>query len=143
MNTINASSLIPSGSLSQSQPFELLQVGDTPMNLTQISVDVPRLLELTGGDRTLGQDFLECFLEYAPTYLDKLKEAKCDRDFAKLVYQAHQLKGAAAMVAARSVFALAQQIEADAETSQSQNLTALIAQLEDQLIEVQRFLETW
>ncbi|MBD2310594.1 Hpt domain-containing protein [Desertifilum sp. FACHB-1129] len=123
--------------------FQLLELQDVPLHFTQIPIDVRKLLELTGGDREMSREFLKCFLEYAPIYLNNLKQSLYPLDFTQLAFNAHRLKGAAGMVASRSVFALAQQLEQEVKNQQSQNLALLLTQLEEQLIEVERFLQTW
>ncbi|NES96037.1 MAG: Hpt domain-containing protein [Desertifilum sp. SIO1I2] len=146
MNVTNLSTEPSDGTTSHSpepSAFQLLELQDVPLHFTQIPVDVRKLLELTGGDRQIGQEFLKCFLEHAPLYVNNLKQALCPVDFTQLAFNAHRLKGAAGMVASRSVFALAQQLEQEVQNKQSQNLVLLLTQLEEQLIEVEHFLQTW
>ncbi|MFW6357965.1 MAG: PAS domain S-box protein [Chroococcales cyanobacterium] len=106
-------------------------------------VDFARLSEVSRGDREFERELLEAFLEDAPCYLQNIQKALEKGDFIKLAHSAHQLKGAASMVAIRQLPAIAAQLEQQARSSSFAELSDLTAQIGTLLADVKALVDQW
>ncbi len=109
---------------------------ETPFNLV-------RLEEISRGSKEFQQEMMQIFLEDAPIYLYQIKQSLEERDFENLAINAHQLKGAAAMVAIISMPELALQLETEARNQKLQKAPELIMGLEQVFEQVQIFVKTF
>jgi CheY-like chemotaxis protein/HPt (histidine-containing phosphotransfer) domain-containing protein len=80
--------------------------------------DLDALLERMMGDRQLAGVVIKAFLEDAPTQLNNLRTRLADADVPGVRAQAHQIKGAAATVAAEGLRSLALSIEREGAAGQ-------------------------
>ncbi len=106
-------------------------------------VDLSRLHDLTRGDAEFELELLQTFMEDAPGYLESIKLAIASGDCLSLARRAHQLKGASAMVAVRTMPELAAQLERQAQGSRLEGAAELTAQLEVILDRVGVFTANW
>jgi PAS domain S-box-containing protein len=106
-------------------------------------VDLQRLGELTRGDVEFQLELLQTFMEDAPIYLEGIESALQANDCVALSRGAHQLKGASAMVAVRTVPELAAQLESQANESRLEGAAELVARLGMILQEVRVFIENF
>ncbi|MBW4496222.1 MAG: PAS domain S-box protein [Oscillatoria princeps RMCB-10] len=106
-------------------------------------VDLQRLGELTRGDVEFQLELLQTFMEDAPIYLEGIESALQASDCVALSRRAHQLKGASAMVAVRTVPELAAQLESQANESRLEGAAELVARLGMILLEVKLFIENF
>lgn len=111
--------------------------------LEESPVDLARLDELTRGDASFELELLQTFMEDAPSYLQGIKQALASGDHHTIARRAHQLKGAAAMVAIRTIPELAAQIELQAQGKRLEGVSELTAQIEVILDKVRTFTTNW
>jgi HPt (histidine-containing phosphotransfer) domain-containing protein len=78
---------------------------------TPAPIDFDALLNNLSGDRTLGQQVLERFIETAADDLARLKSELDRGDLIEVREAAHSLKGMSATVQARELAELAQRVE--------------------------------
>ena len=109
----------------------------------EIPVELDRLDELAGGNRELRLDLLQTFMNDAPLYIEEIEAAIRASDATVLQSKAHQLKGAAAMVAIRSVPEIAKQLEHQARGDRLAEpaTSKLVSQLKTVLEWVQAFID--
>ncbi|WP_017720917.1 PAS domain S-box protein [Kamptonema formosum] len=106
-------------------------------------VDLQRLGELTRGDVEFQLELLQTFMEDAAMYLQGIESALQACDCVALSRRAHQLKGASAMVAVRTVPELAAQLESQANESRLEGAAELVARVGILLQEVKVFIENF
>ncbi|MCS6794074.1 MAG: PAS domain S-box protein [Oscillatoriaceae bacterium SKYG93] len=111
--------------------------------LEESLMDLARLDELTRGDTGFQLELLQTFMEDAPSYLEGIKQAIASGDFKTLARRAHQLKGAAAMVAILNIPELAAQIELQAQGERLEGVSELTARIEVILDKVRAFTANW
>ena len=109
---------------------------ETPFNL-------PRLEEISRGNKDFQREMMQIFLEDAPVYLYQIKQSLEQGDLEGLAVNAHQLKGAAAMVAIKVMPDLALKLETDARSQELQEAPDIITQLEQIFDQVQLFVKTF
>ena len=82
--------------------------------------DFAALAEVSGGDAELSASLLGDFVDSTRTDLQGLDAAVADTNLDEARRQAHRIKGAARIVGATAIAALAQQVEADAAAGEVQ-----------------------
>jgi HPt (histidine-containing phosphotransfer) domain-containing protein len=97
-------------------------------------LDLAALAEVTGGDAELGAELVRDFLASTGDDLRELDEALAAGELEEARRRAHRIKGAARIVGAHEVCALAQQVEhAAAAGSSAEQLAPLVAPIRSAL----------
>jgi CheY-like chemotaxis protein/HPt (histidine-containing phosphotransfer) domain-containing protein len=118
--------------LDWSAGFETPPAGDATGASIDGVFDLAVLAEVTGGDDDLASVLVADFLTSTRTDLDALDAALAGADGAEAQRQAHRIKGAARIVGANEIAALAQQIESAAAAGDAPSgLAPLAARLRD------------
>ncbi|HEY3418831.1 MAG TPA: Hpt domain-containing protein, partial [Armatimonadota bacterium] len=102
----------------------------TEGSTAQPPINYPFLRDQCLGDVEFIAKLLDTFLQYTPRELAELKAAATEGNTDKIAELAHRLKGNAATVAAESLHAQAELLEAQAKSGQCAEATASIAILE-------------
>ena len=108
-------------------------------NPTEILFDGESLLRRMMGDRQLARSVIGGFLERAPSQLTALRTRLMEADAVGARLQAHQLKGAAATVAAGGLSAIALAIERECAAGQLNRCFGLLPRAAGEL---ERFKKT-
>jgi PAS domain S-box-containing protein len=106
---------------------------ETPIDLDQLS-------KITGGDQDFQKEVLTAFIEEAPFYIDRIKQAIFNNDSHELMESAHQLKGAANMSGIREMPIVARDLEILSDNYNSEKGLELLEQLEIIFRRVHRFI---
>ena len=104
-----------------------------------IAVQVTELLERVGGDVTLARELLEMFIASCPPKIEAMRSALSAGDFQVVLEGSHELRGAAANLAAKAVLAAAVRLEKQAgreDAAQAQSALEELAAAVDGLKEL-------
>jgi PAS domain S-box-containing protein len=129
--------------LPEKQPLEnSIQTEETSetIMLTETPIDLEQLSKITGGDQDFQKEVLTAFLEEAPRYIDRIKQAIFNKDSQELMESAHQLKGAANMSGIREMPIVARDLEILSNNYNSEKGLVLLDQLEIIFKRVQSFI---
>jgi PAS domain S-box-containing protein len=110
---------------------------------TSVPVDLALLHQRCRGDRAFEQEMLEAFVEDAPAYIEQIQQAIVAKAPERLSQSAHQLKGAAAMVAIQAIPELARHLEELGRHHTVEGATALLAQIQQVMEQVAQFVQGW
>jgi PAS domain S-box-containing protein len=99
-----------------------------------------RLLEAQGRSSVVAE-IIDLFLQTTPLRLEALRQVLPRGDFETVASVAHNLKGAALQIGARSVAELCARIQAEARRADATEVELLVDSLEQQYHEVRRVLE--
>jgi PAS domain S-box-containing protein len=122
---------------SEKQP---VKVANTPSNYP---IDFEQLNSISRGDFAFQKELLTAFIEDAPGYLNGIKKAYQQQNFTDLVHKSHQLKGAARMIAIKTLSELAAQAEYQAKIEKLEGMEQLITQMDFVLRQVALFCEKY
>jgi PAS domain S-box-containing protein len=117
-----------------------------PAKIPEISslnspIDQEKFDEIVKGDLDFKLDLLKAFIDDAPIYVEDIKKAIKQRDFALIIHRSHQLKGASSMVAVHELPELAKILQSQGEAEKLENEKELIAKIEQILERVREFVE--
>ena len=103
-------------------------------------IDRNKLLEMFDQDRSFINDLLELFVKETRNDIAKLEAACARRDSGQIAVLAHRIKGAAANLTAEPLRRDAAQIEALGRTGRLAELPCTLAQLQDDVEALNRFV---
>jgi HPt (histidine-containing phosphotransfer) domain-containing protein len=103
--------------------------------------DAEALLLRLMGDRQLASVVIKGFLDSAPAQLDNLRTRLAEADVRGARSQAHQIKGAAATVAAEGLRAVAMSIEQEGATGQLDHCRDLLPRVVEEFERYKRAVE--
>jgi len=115
----------------------------SPSRLSPLVVfEQQQLLSRLSGDKALAREIIAVFIEDAPQQLEKLKQQITLSDSRQAVACAHNLKGAAATVAAPTLASLCAQIQQAAADGDFPGAAALFKQLEKEFERLKIAIDT-
>jgi signal transduction histidine kinase/DNA-binding NarL/FixJ family response regulator len=114
--------------------------GDVPQKASP-AIDSDALLERLGGDRQAFLEMVDLFCEHVPALAEDIQAAALGQNWKVLAKLAHTMAGACATFGARSLAEVAGQIERNAEPPRTLNLEDLLARMDSDLQELQRYVD--
>ncbi len=111
------------------------------MNKTPL--DLERLNNLSHGKVAFQKRLVQAFVDNAFPGLEKMRLAIPVNDFKTIEQQAHRIKGASANIGVLIMPDVAAQLEKQAQANILEGATELLDSLENQLEQVNLFLQHW
>lgn len=113
------------------------------LKMNQTPLDLERLNTLSRGKIAFQQRLVQLFVDNAFPGLEKMRLAIPINDFETIEQQAHRIKGASANVGVLLMPDVAAQLERQAQAKTLEGATELLDSLENQLEQVNTFLQNW
>lgn len=131
---------------SRAEATDMLEVQDGSHDGAKVDAERKLNLEAArrrlGGDEALLRDLAGFFLDDAPLLLEETRSALARNDRMEASRCAHSIKGLAANFDAEEAVAIAQSLETAARTEEPDSTAALVGQLDEEIRNVCRALET-
>ncbi len=124
-----------------SQEIEATEILNSPASNSPINVE--RLQQISRGKVPLQQKLLQTFVKMTQSDVEAAFVAIQTSDRLALEQQAHRIKGAAGNVGAGAIAAIAAQLEISAREITLEEAELLLAEIQQQLQEVRKFVETY
>ncbi|AFY40505.1 Hpt domain protein [[Leptolyngbya] sp. PCC 7376] len=113
------------------------------LNSLDSPIDFEGLYELYGDDSSMFQFAFEELMQILPKYFAKLEAAIADSDMAKILYEAHRLKGSTATVSVKKIPDLCSAVEDAARVEDLGQINACTTEIRTQVSIVLKFLQNY
>jgi HPt (histidine-containing phosphotransfer) domain-containing protein len=103
------------------------ELADVPPNTL---IDWNYLHELSDGNEAFELELLQTLIESLPSHLATLRQSIHTQDFRVIEHEAHYVKGSTTSIGAKTLQAIAEQLELQARQQHCENMEGLLNQLE-------------
>lgn len=110
--------------------------------ISQQPIDLNRALEEFMGEKEVLFSVLNEFVEKVRFQIEAIQSAFLSLDFKEIAREAHSIKGGAANLTANKIAGVASALEKAAGLSQAELARQLVGQLEDQLLQLESYLQS-